>query len=401
VGVILRYPSGRAEEASATDVLAMADEVAMLPIDSSEQASPRQPPTLSDTTAAAFPCSTLAPSVVDSPTRGRRRSSSVSLSPPTLSPAPTFEQSQSVPLTGGRAASLQRVASSQRRSQRLPSLSPTQWTGSYGSPSPPIGSDIESEYPAARPTVYRPWSTAEDQAPLQVGADIRQPGSTNDPRIHIPEMVTLAAEVQPSSSYVAHARTDTRSDIAICPRDIEPMHIDVAAHSYVSPSIIADVAPSSIVSRPSTAGQRQVKSSVPIGINEPSFGSVRGKSQSGMAGFESVGVESRCVAEPRPPSVITGHPLSEGIARPSPVHARPTPTQTPTSMSAGLMSAAHTVCPSSVDAHVARPTLADDEPAMRQPTPAYTGQYAAVCTGLQVQTSAETLTAQSLLLLGR
>ena len=38
---------------------------------------------------------------------------------------------------------------------------------------------------------------------------------------------------------------------------------------------------------------------------------------------------------------------------------------------------------------------------MRQPTPAYTGQYAAVCTGLQVQTSAETLTAQSLLLLGR
>ena len=120
-----------------------------------------------------------------------------------------------------------------------------------------------------------------------------------------------------------------------------------------------------------------------------------------MAGFESIGVESRRVAEPRPTSVATGHPLSEGIVRPSPVHARPTPTQTPTSMSAGLMSAAHTVCPSSVDAHVARPTLADDEPAMRQHTPAYTGQYAAVCTGLQVQTSAETLTAQSLLLLGR
>ena len=38
---------------------------------------------------------------------------------------------------------------------------------------------------------------------------------------------------------------------------------------------------------------------------------------------------------------------------------------------------------------------------MRQPTPTYTSQYAAVCTGLQVQTSAETLTAQSLLLLGR
>ena len=82
-----------------------------------------------------------------------------------------------------------------------------------------------------------------------------------------------------------------------------------------------------------------------------------------------------------------------------------TPTHdTPThaSMSADLMSAAHTVCPSSVGAHVmSRPTLADDESASRQSTSAYTGQYAAVSTGLQVQTSAETLTAQSLLLLGR
>ena len=134
---------------------------------------------------------------------------------------------------------------------------------------------------------------------------------------------------------------------------------------------------------------------MPIGIDE------RGKSQSGMAEFESTGIETRRVAEPRPTSVATGHPLSEGVVRPLPVHARPTPTQTPTSMSAGLMSAAHAVYPSDVGAYVARPMLADDEPAMRQYTPAYTGQYAAVCTGLQVQTTAETLTAQSLLLLGR
>ena len=40
---------------------------------------------------------------------------------------------------------------------------------------------------------------------------------------------------------------------------------------------------------------------------------------------------------------------------------------------------------------MSRPALADDESAMRQSTSAYTGQYAAVCTGLQVQTSAETL----------
>jgi len=180
-------------------------------------------------------------------------------------------------------------------------------------------------------------------------------------------------------------------------RSFEPMHINVAAHSYVSPSIIADVAPSSItvaarhqlpaiVSRPSAAGRRQSKSSVPIGINEPSFGSVREKSQSGVTGSELICIESQPylvadVAEPRPTSVVTGHPLSEGIARPSPVHAR----RTPTSMSADLMSAAHAVCPSSADTHVmSRPTLADNEPAMRQPTSAYTGPYAAVCTGLQV-----------------
>jgi len=36
----------------------MADDVTKLPMDSSEQASPRQPPTVSDTTAAAFPSST-------------------------------------------------------------------------------------------------------------------------------------------------------------------------------------------------------------------------------------------------------------------------------------------------------------------------------------------------------
>ena len=109
-----------------------------------------------------------------------------------------------------------------------------------------------------------------------------------------PEMAILAAEVQPSSSYIAHARTETRLNPAIFSSDIEPTHSDIAEHSYVSPSNIVDVAPSSIVYRPSTAGQRQAKSSVPIGIDE------RGKSQSGMAEFESTGVKSRRVAEPSP-----------------------------------------------------------------------------------------------------
>ena len=58
VGVTLGYPSGRAgpldrERASATDVLATADDAAMLVIDSSEQFSSRQPPTVTDTMTAA------------------------------------------------------------------------------------------------------------------------------------------------------------------------------------------------------------------------------------------------------------------------------------------------------------------------------------------------------------
>ena len=74
------------------------------------------------------------------------------------------------------------------------------------------------------------------------------------------------------------------------------MHYDVAAHPHVSPSIIADVAPlpitvaarhqlPAIVSRPSTVdvrkpmssmGRRQLKSSVSIGMNEPSVRAVCG-----------------------------------------------------------------------------------------------------------------------------
>ena len=300
---------------------------------STAEIASRQPPTVAEVTAAASRSPTLPLNVVDTPTRGRRRSSSAyTLSPPTLSTAYTIEQSQSVPVRTGRAAS------SQRRSQRPPSLSPTQWTGSYGSPSLLIGSDIESDYPAARPSVYQPRSIEASQAPLQV-----------DPRLRTFPGISLAAEVQPSSLHVAPTRTHPRSDT--------------------------------------------LASDVDIGMNEPTLGSVRGESRSVVTEFTSVGT-----AEPRPTSIDVGHPLFKGvdIARPSPTHVRPT------SMSAGPMPAAHIVYPSSVGAHVMlRPTLADDESAMRQPASAYTGQYAAVCSGLRVQTSEETLTAQSLLLSGR
>jgi len=63
VGVILGCPGERAdpfgqEEASVIDASVIAEGVTKLPTGSSEQTSLRQPPTVSDTTAAAFPSST-------------------------------------------------------------------------------------------------------------------------------------------------------------------------------------------------------------------------------------------------------------------------------------------------------------------------------------------------------
>jgi len=300
VGVsTLGYPSEYADpidsaiggEFASTSLVSAAEAMTTSETTTPQQATSRQPPTATEVTAAASRSPTLTPSVVDTPTRGRRRSSAYTLSPPTLSPAYAIEQSQSVPVRIGRAAS------SQRRSQRPPSLSPTQWTGSYGSPSPPIGSDIETDYPAARPSVYQPRSTEASQAPLQVGADIYRPGSTVDPRVRIPAMstfVSLAAEVQPDNLHVAPTHTHMRSDNPIPSSDIgqrsvKPMRIDVA-HPHASPSTTTDILelaslpitvaarhqPPAIVSRSSTVdvrkpmppmGRRQSKSSVPIGIN--------------------------------------------------------------------------------------------------------------------------------------
>ena len=64
VGGILRSPSERAdplerEETSTIEASAMAESVIKLPSGSTDTASLRQPPTVSDTTAAAFPRSTI------------------------------------------------------------------------------------------------------------------------------------------------------------------------------------------------------------------------------------------------------------------------------------------------------------------------------------------------------
>ena len=80
VGVILGYPGERAdpfgqEEASVIDTSVVAEDVTKLPASSSEQASPRQPPTVSDTTVAAFPRSTIRSSQYFAPCCGRSNDS--------------------------------------------------------------------------------------------------------------------------------------------------------------------------------------------------------------------------------------------------------------------------------------------------------------------------------------
>ena len=76
-------------------------------------------------------------------------------------------------------------------------------------------------------------------------------------------------------------------------------------------------------------------------------------------------------------------------------------------MGAGVVGpmSTHVVYPSSVPIgsgvdvalRTSGPTLADPRSGIPKPRPAHSSQYAAVCTGVQVQTPVETLTAQSLL----
>ena len=66
VGGILRSPSEHADpleraDTSTIEASAMAESVIKLPTGNTEQASPRQPPTVSDTTAAALLRSTISP----------------------------------------------------------------------------------------------------------------------------------------------------------------------------------------------------------------------------------------------------------------------------------------------------------------------------------------------------
>jgi len=235
-------------------------------LEQSSTSSSRQPPpaTAAAETAAAEGL-TLAPNH-DRPTRraqslsARTSPSFHSLSPPVVSPVHDVELSQSVPLSRGRAATSQRVLS-----QRAPSLSPSQSTFSYGAPSPPTGSDIEAEYPAAGPLVFipRPAAASVDRArPVAASVDVGRmslPYASAD--VGGPRSVVVA---HPGSLDDTSLRTRVRSDTPMSSSDVgQRMRVDVSrpldltlpiasddvAHPYAPLSVDVDIGrPASTVS---------------------------------------------------------------------------------------------------------------------------------------------------------
>ena len=99
----------------------------------------------------------------------------------------------------------------------------------------------------------------------------------------------------------------------------------------------------------------------------------------------SMGVDS---TRPMPVGGTHPPPMGAGVVGPMPTHVA-YPSSVP--IGSGVDVASRT----------SWPTLADVRSDIPRPRPAHASQYAAVCTGVQVQTPVETLTAQSLLLLGR
>jgi len=180
-----------------------------------------------------------------------------------------MEQPESVHHRTGRAAS-QRVVSPRARLQRAPSLSPSHSTFSYGAPSPPLGSDIEIEYPAARPRGFQPKSLAAaadiDRAypvaasvnvPADVGhmplpytdVDVCWPGSAIGPR-------------QPESATPVGVRVHPVAEAQSTSVDVAPTFASAptSAFTYVR---LGTPIPSSVVD---IAGQPSVGTAMHVGM---------------------------------------------------------------------------------------------------------------------------------------
>ena len=434
-------------------------------LEQSSYTSSRQPPATTTTAAARLPLGgpTLAPNY-DRPTRraqslsARSSSSFRSLSPPVLSPAYVIDQPEPGHPRTVRAASSQRVVSPHARSQRALSMSPM-----FRPSLVDIWADADPT-PLPRPAAGANVSASVGRTSLPYASvDIRRPGSAAaGPRLLEPATsvfagASSAAVAHPGGLDVASSRTRVRSDapmplndnvaqpykraygmtslgirptIVGVPRsldltlpaasdDVPPGNVDVAGPAYDPASLtVHDIAcapsPSSVVApRPTGVGvhrpmppmgMRQPKSSVPVDVVAPLSGPAPLMTDVGMQGLGGpTSVDD--MPYPGPLSVSVGavrqlHTSSMGAdaTRPMPVGS-----MHPPSSGAGIVgpTPAHVAHPSSaqlgsgVDV-ASRPTLADT-----RPRSARASQYAAVCTGVQVQTPVETLTAQSLLLLGR
>ena len=132
-------------------------------------------------------------------------------------------------------------------SQRAPSLSPSQSTLSYGAPSPPIGSDIEAEYPAARPSVFQ---LSVDMPLTYASVDTRRPGAAvvGPPATPVFAGASSVAAAHPGSLDVASLRARMRSDTPMPLSDVgqrglaRPMRIDVPRPLDLTLPIASDVA---------------------------------------------------------------------------------------------------------------------------------------------------------------
>ena len=390
VGFTLGYPSGLAvpTEASAlvsgqmlttltgTDIIPPHTGTLYHP-PQPQHPDPRQPPPV---TAAATDL-TLPSTIAEQPTHATARTRS--LSPPILSPAPSVEQPGSVLHERGRA-----------RSQREPSLSPNQWTGSYCSPA--RLSDIEVEFPSVKPSAFQP---------RLVDVYARRSGSATGPRqlesaTSVGACVHPAASARPTvvdvTSACAHERSvsPTRSTVIDVGQSVgdRPAIVDAPRQlSLVRPTVV-DVA------RPSGPESLDVAMSV----RPP--GSV-----------VSAGVRECSAILARPVFVDVGG--RQGLGRPMTVDTVRLPGLAPPAYVDFVQQADPQPADVDVASALARPTSADvtyqpgaatttdaavyHPPTWTGPKPAYASQYAAVRTDVAVHTSAETLIAQSLLLLGR
>jgi len=262
-------------------------------------------------------------------------------------------------------------------------------------------------------------------------------------RVDVPRPLDLTLPTVGDDVVQLYAPWSTASD------DVLPGNVDVAGPAYDPASLtVLDIACASsaswvVVPRPAAAsvhkpmsavGVRPPKSSVPIDVVEPSSGPAPlmrvdnmgqqclGRSTSvdvaSYPGLPSASVDVVCqphssfmgadVVRPTPTRADVVHPSSMGAdaARPMTIGG-----VHPPSLGAGVVGPmpTHVAYPPStqigsgvdVALRTSGPTLADARSDIPRPRPAHASQYAAVCTGVQVQTPVETLTAHSLLLLGR